>query len=241
MPDIPETTPGASAGITPGAIVRTPEGARAHVDDVGGNAVLVSLITPEGRITDEEQTWTLASLTLDTPAPAADPDGRATVGLQIDTSEPIAALQDLNERAQAFIDRLTAAEDRAESIEESIASTNVALDAMPAKLNGLTMQAGLLAGQVSAASDSPGDPVINARQRLAAEWGVGEVHGALEISAIPSRRDLAAHAALTALGSCGPGASDMNDDPEWYAAAAYRIADAMESAAAAPRTEEAAR
>lgn len=140
MPDIPETTPGASAAITPGALVRTPEGALAHVDDVGGNAVLVSLIT-RGRITDEEQTWTLASLTLDTPAPAMDPDGRADVSLNIDTGESVAALQALTERAQAIFDRLTAAADRAKSIEETIASINVALDVMSAKFDALTEHA----------------------------------------------------------------------------------------------------
>lgn len=56
-----------------------------------------------------------------------------------------------------------------------------------------------------------------------------------------TRRDRAAHAALIALGSAGVSADDMKRDPEWYAEVAYMLADAMERAATAQRTGEAAR
>lgn len=147
---------------------------------------------------------------------------RITQEVDLDTTKAVEKLDELVQLSDKVGRHAEVAGDQIAALFKRASEISKALADLPARLDALTTQAGLLAGQVSAAQ-----PIE-----------VGELH--LD-GPIWTRRDLAAHAALTGLLPIveAPRAADF---PDWIARRAYELADAMELAAEAPpRDAEAAR
>lgn len=145
---------------------------------------------------------------------------RITQEVDLDTTKAVEKLAELIELSDKVGRHAEVAGDQIAALFKRASEISKLLADLPARLDALTTQAGLLAGQVSAAQ-----PIE-----------VGELHQA---DPIWTRRDLAAHAALTGMLS---ERSHLGYELKWFTEQAYAIADAMELAASAPpRDAEATR
>lgn len=218
-----ETTP--DGAITQGTLVFLPA-VQAVCTGINDNTGSFARIMAGGKISDVWEDYLLSAII---PIPAGQAGNKTAFDQSeaaFDAANAIASIKDAERSLKILSQIATAIENRMQAVYSTASATSRALADLPARLDALTTQAGLLAGQMSAAQSIE----------------VGDLH---QDGPIWTRRDLAAHAALTGLMTAngnGWSASAMLDDDhaDWFARRAYALADAMERAASDPRTTEGA-
>lgn len=252
MPDTPTTSPPENA-IREGALVRLPDGTRAVVGEINGLVAMCARVTDGGCISDDEAAFLVADLILLIPTPyqaiaaalASDEPPHVHLNICVDKSGPMAVLAEIT----AAAGNLAAVLNRCEDI----------LGRLPAPIDALTLQASGLTGQIDAmrgtiAAMGPAlakkgeaardvltgngfdHDLIRQKVKAATASAVTKIAELAPLEPTCTRRDRAAHAALTGLLPIVERQSAA-DFPHWLARRAYELADAMELAAEAPPRE----